>query len=135
MMLSHYVYVTVTDTMSSTIQHKGQNTLLSTDLYLKSFINKQDQCSLLILGLIMFLLQQKITWLQESKFQFLRKITRCLSIEYIKYRYWYFSTCIIHPYHMIPGKIVEHKSPIMQTNHRNHCTMADASWQHPAGCI
>ena len=61
MMLSHYVYVTVTDTMSSTIQHKGQNTLLSTDLYLKSFINKQDQCTLLILGLIMFLLQQKTT--------------------------------------------------------------------------
>ena len=40
----------------------------------------------------------KITWPQESKFRFLRKSTRCLSIEYMKYWYRYFSTCIAHPY-------------------------------------
>ena len=52
------MYDTVTTTMSSTIT-KVKNTFLFIDLQLISFINKQDQCSLLILGLIMFVLQKK----------------------------------------------------------------------------
>ena len=53
-----------------------KNTLWSTDLQLISFVNEWHQCSLLILGLttLMLLLQQKVTWLQESKFRFLRKV-------------------------------------------------------------
>ena len=43
-------------------------------------------------------MQYNITWSQESKFQFLQKSTQCLSNEYTKYWYWYFSTCITHPY-------------------------------------
>jgi len=38
---------------------------------------------------------------EESKFRFFLKSTRYTSIEYSKYQYRYFSTCIAHPYHTI----------------------------------
>ena len=43
-----------------------------------------------------FIFERSIMLLDNFKVQFFKKSTQCLSIEYFKYWYRYFSTCIAH---------------------------------------